>query len=546
MSDHGVPAGWYADPDGAGERWWDGAAWTSSTRPFATPPSVPPPQPATPADAPQPTSVPRTEPPTTEPGGNRRARLAGALVAVVALVGLGVLLGLQFAGGDDSAPVAGSNEQQPATGATTGEDASAHTEPGTQDADASAPLAAEGPLEVVRSAEIVRDAPEGTLLSMSPGGRFLLVAASNDHTTVCLRAIDEPDPMVCSDALTAPHGRFVHWSADDQHAVIGDDVWTLGTGGDILLFDTQRATAELVGDTRPRDRDDPDAAFRIMLRPAVSPDGGRIAAFYSDDNIELPGVHIAVHDWGTGDTRVLEPVVGDATRILWEPQGDALWVTSLRGPGGAPAELTRIDLSDGSRRSVDNAVVLGELQTRGGPPTGELVQLDDAATVGLLLLSEVLGTRGQEQGLPYLALVDLETGATAPLLPFEPQDPELSGYTQMWGARLSSDGSEVLLTYHRGRVTYADPDPAVELRLARVPVDSILAGSPEVEVVVPHVADLTDIEVPFVVPGSPTHITAPVPGQDRRILLPLNRIAERQPVNPYSGPERFLELELAP
>lgn len=28
-----VPAGWYPNPSGAGQRWWDGAAWTEHTHP---------------------------------------------------------------------------------------------------------------------------------------------------------------------------------------------------------------------------------------------------------------------------------------------------------------------------------------------------------------------------------------------------------------------------------------------------------------------------------------------------------------------------------
>lgn len=35
-------AGWYPDPGGAGERWWDGSQWTTGVRPvgFAAPPAV--------------------------------------------------------------------------------------------------------------------------------------------------------------------------------------------------------------------------------------------------------------------------------------------------------------------------------------------------------------------------------------------------------------------------------------------------------------------------------------------------------------------------
>jgi hypothetical protein len=74
------PPGWYQDPQGPGQRYWDGRQWT---------------QHAQPAGPPQPAAQPRTG------GGAPKALLAalGALVAIALVVG--ALLATGVLGGDD-------------------------------------------------------------------------------------------------------------------------------------------------------------------------------------------------------------------------------------------------------------------------------------------------------------------------------------------------------------------------------------------------------------------------------------------------------------
>ncbi len=63
-----TPAGWYDDPAGPGQRWWDGAAWTEHRQAAA-----PPPQPL--AYQPAPAACPRNPQAT-----------AGLVLGIVALV----------------------------------------------------------------------------------------------------------------------------------------------------------------------------------------------------------------------------------------------------------------------------------------------------------------------------------------------------------------------------------------------------------------------------------------------------------------------------
>ncbi|HLH46543.1 MAG TPA: DUF4190 domain-containing protein, partial [Acidimicrobiales bacterium] len=100
-----APAGWYPDPSGiaGGERYWDGRAWTSWTRPSpAWGPFAGPPAPGMPPSAGMPPSTglgPSTGmgPPTglVPTNGLAIASLACAVGAVVA-PGIGSVLGVVF------------------------------------------------------------------------------------------------------------------------------------------------------------------------------------------------------------------------------------------------------------------------------------------------------------------------------------------------------------------------------------------------------------------------------------------------------------------
>jgi len=110
-------AGWYPDPnDAAAERWWDGNAWTTATRP-ATAPGYPPPAAPTQPDAGQPwMGPPAGYAPgwagATAPMGTSWGKRAAAYLIDVAIAGVpmavayvvGIVLAL--AGSDSGALVA--------------------------------------------------------------------------------------------------------------------------------------------------------------------------------------------------------------------------------------------------------------------------------------------------------------------------------------------------------------------------------------------------------------------------------------------------------
>lgn len=74
MTGQNPDAGWYRDPAGSGERWWDGERWTGATR-DAAPSTLPPPVEAS------------TEDPTRGVQTNKR-KIVIACVAGVAVIGV--------------------------------------------------------------------------------------------------------------------------------------------------------------------------------------------------------------------------------------------------------------------------------------------------------------------------------------------------------------------------------------------------------------------------------------------------------------------------
>ena len=95
-----TPAGWY--PEGGVERWWDGNAWTSHTRPL--PGSVPPPAAAPPYGATQPGMV---QPGMVQPGvvqpvgkSNLGRNLLIALAVLFLLCGGGCFAVVAFVGNE--------------------------------------------------------------------------------------------------------------------------------------------------------------------------------------------------------------------------------------------------------------------------------------------------------------------------------------------------------------------------------------------------------------------------------------------------------------
>jgi Domain of unknown function (DUF4333)/Protein of unknown function (DUF2510) len=80
-----VPPGWYQDPQGAGQRYWDGTAWTEHVAPAQAAAPIPQPQSPYPAIA---------VAPTGRSGGGNTGKIVGAIIGVIVIiVGVVALIG---------------------------------------------------------------------------------------------------------------------------------------------------------------------------------------------------------------------------------------------------------------------------------------------------------------------------------------------------------------------------------------------------------------------------------------------------------------------
>ena len=80
-----TPPGWYQDPQGAGQRYWDGTAWTDQVAPGQAPAPAPGPPPQPPYAG---------GPVVTSGGGSNVGKIVGIVVGVIVVIfGVLVLIG---------------------------------------------------------------------------------------------------------------------------------------------------------------------------------------------------------------------------------------------------------------------------------------------------------------------------------------------------------------------------------------------------------------------------------------------------------------------
>lgn len=335
-----------------------------------------------------------------------------------------------------------------------------------------------GPPEFL-AADVAAIDDDVLLGSISPDGRHVLEADLREPNQICVRAVRDPQPSLCSALLEYPSIRAATWSADGNRVLVSDDVARLFRGGDVLLLDVAEDRAVLVGDTVPIDRDGGDGSFRVLLATALSPDGTQFAGQVFTETTESNSP-IVLHDLDTGEEETFDVGERIVDSMIWAPDGAAVWLNEFNfsDRGG---ELTRLDIASGELRSIGGSIDLGDEFDR---ERVRLVQISDDERVGLLAADELLLRYGVRANMPYLALIDLETGVRAPLLPVGPDDPEQVEHALLTMGRLRANGEEVLFAYHTEQLPQRGDLGPSPVRLAWLPTAAILDGADGDEVIV--------------------------------------------------------------
>jgi hypothetical protein len=492
MPDHG----WYSDPaDAARERWWDGRSWTNNVRPVDDTSRLTAgrPEEGEPVAA---LSARRRQP-------LRRILAIGAAAALVAAVGGAAFL-LPEGGGA----------------------------PKTVDFRTYEPLPNE---------ELFAVSPDGRLLLVSDGPRTEKLTESglrvSDYDHVCVRAIDERSPRACTETEfgVGDYVGAVSWSADSRRVAFADSFFVRREGGAITVLDVETGQTWNLGTPSPQ-----RAGDERYHGPALSNDGERLAAVATRHGGGVGG-GLVVLDLEGGDERQIAQLRPDAdfSRPLWSADDEILYVSS----GSSNGESASVDIiaADGSPvTSLEATVDLsdwGEGDSDGlwTTTSGPLVQVDPQERFGLLFLDRLAGSIWSlERNLSFLAILDLEEGGTAPVLPLGAISDLSFDYYVAGGGRFSADGGFVYLTYLTERPGTASETDVI---LARLPVSSVLDGSYDIEVIIEGIGGHLGLTPPVNVGNLGHQWQLPMPAAGASLLVGLD-----QPSDPqvrHSGPEHF-------
>jgi dipeptidyl aminopeptidase/acylaminoacyl peptidase len=291
------------------------------------------------------------------------------------------------------------------------------------------------------------EAEGGRILSLSPDGRRLAVEQGFELLCVFQATPFEEQACALLQERAHPARQSIAWSPDSARLAFTEDATRLMVDSDLWIIDVK--TGELIDLTDDGVggnliNPEPAGAEQLVdLAPDWSPDGKNLLFSRTIFQFqESSGTALFRVPASGGDPEMLliaDPEVPLAVwhGLRWSGDGKNILYTVARPQHDDPNNGIWMAGRDGK----DPQRLLGSDPELGPPMLMGVAAKGDKA---LILFYQAAGARGAAPNLSYYYILDLETGALAPLKQAAGQEVEFSGLSK---ARLSPDGSKVLYVY---------------------------------------------------------------------------------------------------
>jgi Tol biopolymer transport system component len=313
--------------------------------------------------------------------------------------------------------------------------------PRQEPSSASLPAAA---LRVTDQREVTLE--RGTLLSLSPDGRWLAVIESDSLSLYDTESLSRR-AAVTLESVSPALGSFA-WSPDSAHLAFSDDVMRLMVESDLWVLDAESGElTDLTDDGIAGSAIDPEPAGAEPLldaAPAWSSDGSTLlfsrTPMLADGRRRTDLYRISVRG---GEAKMVLTVDEQDPLVVWH---GLKWVSDqdkiLFSIYGQQPDDPQNGIWVAKQNATGARQLIGPDPEMGPPLLIDVAASGDTALIQYVMIAEM---QPSQPNVSYFHLLDLESGATVPLK----QSANIVGidFFSPFVAAFSPDGSKILYSY---------------------------------------------------------------------------------------------------